>query len=35
MSAKNYIIIPLGGLGNRFKKENYKNPKAFININNK
>ena len=30
-----YIIIPLGGLGNRFKKENYKNPKALITINNK
>ena len=30
-----YIIIPLGGLGNRFKKKNYKNPKALITINNK
>ena len=30
-----YIIIPIGGIGNRFKKENYKNPKALITINNK
>ena len=30
-----FIIIPLGGLGNRFKKENYKKPKALITINNK
>ena len=30
-----FIIIPLGGIGNRFKKENYKNPKALIKINNK
>ena len=30
-----FIIIPLGGLGNRFKKENYKNPKALITTNNK
>lgn len=30
-----YIIIPLGGIGNRFKKENYKNPKALISVNQK
>ncbi len=32
--TKKYIIIPLGGLGNRFKKK-YKNPKALICANNK
>ena len=26
------IIIPLGGIGERFKKNNYKLPKSFINI---
>jgi len=35
MLAKKYIIIPLGGLGNRFKKENYKNPKALISVHDK
>jgi len=30
-----FIIIPLGGLGNRYKKENYINPKALITTNNK
>ena len=30
-----YIIIPMGGSGNRFKKENYRNPKALITVNNK
>ena len=26
------IIIPLGGLGNRFKNLNYTKPKALINV---
>ena len=26
------IIIPLGGIGERFKKNNYTLPKSFINI---
>lgn len=29
------ILIPLGGIGERFKKDNYKEPKALIKINNK
>ena len=33
--TKKYIIIPLGGLGKRFKKEGYKNPKALITVNDK
>ena len=33
--AQVYIIIPLGGLGKRFKQENYKNPKALISVNDK
>jgi capsule biosynthesis phosphatase len=28
----NFIIIPLGGFGERFKKSGYKNPKALIKI---
>ena len=31
----NYIIIPLGGLGNRFKIEDYKRPKGLIEVNGK
>ena len=26
------IIIPIGGIGQRFKDNNYTNPKALINI---
>jgi CTP:phosphocholine cytidylyltransferase-like protein len=26
------IIIPIGGIGQRFKAHGYKNPKALINI---
>ena len=26
------IIIPIGGIGQRFKENGYKNPKALINI---
>ena len=26
------VLVPLGGIGNRFKKENYKKPKALIDI---
>ena len=26
------VIIPLGGIGERFKKEGYKYPKALINV---
>ena len=26
------VLIPLGGIGNRFKKENYTKPKALIDI---
>ena len=26
------VLIPLGGSGERFKKHNYKKPKALINI---
>jgi CTP:phosphocholine cytidylyltransferase-like protein len=26
------IIIPIGGIGTRFKNNGYKNPKALINI---
>ena len=29
------ILIPLGGTGERFKKEGYKNEKALIKVNNK
>ena len=27
-----YLIIPLGGLGTRFKKFGYKNPKPLVNV---
>ena len=26
------VIIPLGGIGDRFKKNNYNEPKALINV---
>lgn len=26
------ILIPLGGIGKRFKDNNYKKPKALINV---
>ena len=29
------ILIPLGGTGERFKKEGYKVPKALIKVDNK
>ena len=32
MSIEQIILIPLGGIGSRFKKNNYSNPKALINI---
>ena len=32
---KKYIMIPLGGIGSRFKKNNYKKPKALIEVNGK
>ena len=32
MSYQHIILIPLGGLGSRFKKNNYHYPKALINI---
>ena len=35
MNQNKYILIPLGGIGNRFKKDNFKSPKALITVNNK
>ena len=32
MNYEQIILIPLGGIGNRFKKNNYRTPKALINI---
>jgi HAD superfamily hydrolase (TIGR01509 family) len=32
---KKYIMIPLGGIGSRFKEKNYKEPKALIEVNGK
>jgi len=26
------VIIPIGGIGQRFKENGYKNPKALINV---
>lgn len=32
MNYRQIILVPLGGVGNRFKKNNYQHPKALINI---